>query len=486
MQDTPLTYQTRTWDNEWVYSLVIDRFHDGKERVLGHHQGKGFGTPQSLRKTCGGTFKGIIEKLPYLKNLGCTCILLTPFLENNSAFYHGYAIQDFLKPDPRFGTLEELKDLVDQAHRMDIRVLMDVVLNHTGNNWSYKKNSPAYYKGRSFAFSHWHQEDKPQPLSLRNEKLYSKKGHIVNWDTYPESWDGDVFELKDLVWTEDKKGHQVLDIMVDIYMHWVKTLDVDGFRLDALKHIRPSMAQKFCERIKKEVLALHKPQFMLLGEVVGDEALMHSYQGLDGYLNFPFYFEWNACLNDGDVFDAFHLDETASFTSLLFLDNHDQIGVTPKRRISHVLTKEGVLCNLFLMGLMPGIPCLYYGTEQFLSDEGEMDHDIRTCMFDPDSNVDLFDSSSDFYLCVSEVMRWTKEIKSKKLSIVKIFSPSTVAFIEYQWFNQEGECLYLLRYGQGIKEEAVRVEEQIQPAFAIQGFMDKNEKSLFALVLYAF
>ncbi len=482
MHDTPLTYQTRSWDNEWMYSLVIDRFHDGQERVLGHNGGKGFGTPEELRKTCGGTFKGIRAKLPYLKTLGCTCILLTPFLENNPAFYHGYAIQDFTKTDPRFGSLEELQGLVNDAHRLDMRVVMDVVLNHTGNNWSYKKNHPAYHKGRSFAFSHWHEEDKPQPLSLRNEKLYSKKGHIVNWDSYPESWDGDVFELKDLVWTEDKKGYHLLDIMVEVYSYWVKALDVDGFRLDALKHIRPGMAQKFCERIKEEVNRLHKSSFILIGEVVGDMPLILSYQGLDGYFNFPFYFAWNNRLEEENVLDAFDFEASKTYVSINFLDNHDQIGIDPKRRVSSILSEEGLLLNLFMLGLMKGIPSLYYGTEQGLQDTGEMDHDIRSCMFDIHSNRELFDTSSGMFVKVSEVIRWTKEIKSQSRTIEKKRLGHSI--VEYHCLNEDGVRLYVLWYRQGKKEQAALEEDQGLPVYSISGYMTREDHMPFDFKVY--
>ncbi len=83
----------KSWKGEWVYALVIDRFHDGRERTLSdpdNHREKrtGFGNANDLRKTCGGTLNGIRQKLPYIKELGCTSILLTPFLENNSEHYH--------------------------------------------------------------------------------------------------------------------------------------------------------------------------------------------------------------------------------------------------------------------------------------------------------------------------------------------------------------------------------------------------------------
>ena len=471
MQQEPLTYRTRPWTNEWMYSLVIDRFHDGKDRVAVSNNRKGFGTVDELRQVCGGTIEGIRKQLPYIQKLGCTCILLTPFLENNSGYYHGYAIQDFLKVDERFGTLAELQHLIQEAHALDIRVVMDVVLNHTGNNWSYKKEHPTYAKGRSFAFSHWHRDDKPQPIALRNEKLYSKKGHIVNWDAYPESWEGDVFELKDLTWTEDKKGRLVLDAMVDVYLYWVKELGIDGFRLDALKHIRPSLAQKFCERIKAAVAQMGYTHFLLIGEVVGDLDLITSYQGLDAYYNFPFYFGWNQKVSDGLVFDAFHLENNSTLIPLNFLDNHDQIGLSPKRRIGKVLSDEGIIANLFLLGLMPGISCLYYGTEQGLMGEGEMDHDIRECLFDRGSNGDVLDQCSNLYLKISEVISLAKKIKARTHRIEQqtLNSVSQV----YQCFDAQGVGIYSITITSvETKKDVEYIEGKL--VYALSGFWDKT------------
>jgi len=479
MPQEHLTYRTRPWTNEWIYSLVIDRFHDGKDRVALSNNRKGFGTAEELRQVCGGTIEGIRKQLAYIHNLGCTCILLTPFLENNPGYYHGYAIQDFLKVDERFGTLAELQHLVEEAHAIDMRVVMDVVLNHTGNNWSYKKGDPAYSKGRSYAFSHWHRDDKPQPIALRNEKLYSKKGHIVNWDSYPESWEGDVFELKDLTWTEDKKGLIVLDAMVDVYLYWIKVLRVDGFRLDALKHIRPSMAQKFCERIKVAVSQMGYKHFLMIGEVVGDLELINSYQEIDAYYNFPFYFDWNEKLAEGLVFDAFQLGQKPTLVPLNFLDNHDQIGLSPKRRIGKVLSDEGIVANIFLLGLMPGIPCLYYGTEQGLTGEGEMDHDIRECLFDRDAHVDVLDKSSELYLKICEVIFISKKIKARTLRIDQK-TMSSLSLV-YQCLDEQGMCLY------SITITGAETKKDVEPIFdrklvyALSGFWDKAGKCFFDL-----
>jgi glycosidase len=412
-----------SWNGEWVYALVIDRFHDGKERMLpNEHNRVGFGNAVDLRKTCGGTLNGIRRKLPYIKKLGCTSILLTPFLENNAEHYHGYAIQDFLKVDARFGTLEDLQTLVREAHTLGIRVIMDVVLNHTGDNWSYKEKRTPYRKRKPYTFSHWHKEDKPQPSALRDEAWYSKRGHIVHWDKYPESWDGDIFELKDLVWDDTAIGWEVLECMISIYTYWIKEANVDGFRLDALKHIRPVMANAFCQRIKAEAIRLGKENFIVIGEVVGSLDLIEQYHQLDAFFNFPFYFDFLQGIRKKSMYDVFSKHTHEQFLPVNYLDNHDQIGLEPKKRISDLLTDEQLLGSLFLMGLQDGINCLYYGTEQGLRTTGEHDHDVRECLFDPYGQHELFQEEMPLYNRVKETIRLASLIK-KEMKDVKLNHP---------------------------------------------------------------
>ncbi|MBC7485300.1 MAG: a-glucosidase [Cytophagaceae bacterium] len=421
-----------SWNGEWVYALVIDRFHDGKDRLLPDaHNRVGFGNSADLRKTCGGTLNGILQKLLYIKNLGCTSILLTPFLENNSEHYHGYAIQDFLKVDSRFGTLEDLKALVHEAHVLDMRVIMDVVLNHTGNNWSYKEKHTPYRKRKPYAFSHWYKDDKPQPLALRNEAWYSKRGQIVHWDKYPESWDGDIFELKDLIWDDTAIGWEVLECMVSIYTYWIKEANVDGFRLDALKHIRPVMANTFCQRIKAEADRLGKENFLVIGEVVGNLDLIEQYHQLDGFFNFPFYFDFLQGIRKKKMYEVFQKHTHEQFLPVNYLDNHDQIGLEPKKRISDLLTDEQLLGSLFLMGLQDGINCLYYGTEQGLRTTGEYDHDVRECLFDPYGQHELFQEKMHLYNRIKETIQLASIVK-KETNEVKSNRPAAgVVISEY-------------------------------------------------------
>src|SRR5438128_2345951 len=121
----------REWREEFIYFLMVDRFHDGKARqaVIQPGRSQGFAAPDGFY---GGTIPGITRNLDYIANLGCTAIWLSPVLETNA--YHGYDIANYLAVDPHFGTKQDLVDLVEAAHAYrkggeprPLRVILDVV-----------------------------------------------------------------------------------------------------------------------------------------------------------------------------------------------------------------------------------------------------------------------------------------------------------------------------------------------------------------------
>ena len=139
------------WRDEVIYFLLPDRFSDGGEsdRPLVNPKDRGMNRPAGFRwdewaasggdRFQGGTLNGITSKLDYLNGLGVTTLWVGPTFKQRTHFdsYHGYAIQDFLDIDPRFGNRQDMVQLVAEAHKRGIRILLDVVFNHTGNNWIY-------------------------------------------------------------------------------------------------------------------------------------------------------------------------------------------------------------------------------------------------------------------------------------------------------------------------------------------------------------
>ena len=239
----------RSWHEEIIYFLLVDRFHDGNERSVVSGAGKGFGTFEELSKICGGTLIGVKKNLDYIKNLGCTAIWLSPVFENNPQSYHGYSIQNFLNIDPRFGTQNDLEELIELAHEKGMKVFLDIVLNHSGNNWYYQgQKQPDYNQDHSYDFGGWRSEELPIPVELRNPEYYKRKGSIVNWDADPETRQGDFFSLKKFNHEESLTGLALQEVLLKTYCYWIRETDCDGFRMDAAKHIGELPAARFSSK----------------------------------------------------------------------------------------------------------------------------------------------------------------------------------------------------------------------------------------------
>ena len=303
------------WRDQVLYFLLPDRFSDGGEDdrpLFSAAQPDQFRAPdkrawmQAGKIFQGGTLRGITSKLDYLRDLGVTCLWIGPVWKQRADLetYHGYGIQNFLDVDPRFGTRQDLRDLVDEAHRRGLYVLLDIIYNHTGNNWFYNNNGrpwntmpyrfqPPYpvYGWRSGSGQPISQiatnEDGVWPREFQDLRWYSRAGQISSWD--PAEWEdplhpenefrrGDFFDLKDL----DLDNPTVLSGVIRVYQYWIALSDCDGFRIDTVKHVSWEASRRFCGAIHEYAEAIGKENFLLLGEVTGGEYLARSYLEIAG------------------------------------------------------------------------------------------------------------------------------------------------------------------------------------------------------------
>lgn len=406
----------REWREEFIYFLMVDRFHDNRNRTPkkeSEQKQKGSGTQAQLKKFCGGTLKGIINHLDYIENLGCTALWLSPVFENNDKedCYHGYSIQSYLHVDLRFGTKQDLIELVDAAHSRKMRVFLDVVVNHSGDNWFYPGKHPYYYSNDiQFPFGGWHRDDRPIPTELRKPEYYHRRGEIRNWDAYPETRHGDFFSLKGFNNDDDPDGLILQDILIKAHRYWMREADIDGFRMDAVKHMGELAVARFCSEIREYAYRLGKRWFFLFGELVaGDDAIngyvgpntptqvnnKTVYFGLTSVLDFPLYWTLPGAIKglsspkglidryEGLRNHALSRGELGRYL-VTFVDNHDQIGQDYKRRFAADTPKEQVIAGIGYLLCALGTPCIYYGTEQGFSGKGEGDEFIREAMFDLD------------------------------------------------------------------------------------------------------
>jgi glycosidase len=307
--------------DEVLYFTIPDRFENGsrhnncgaytgtcrvdgvEEEVLTH----GY-WPSQKGYYHGGDLEGLRRQLPYLDGLGITAIWVGPIYANqtvqsdttdqfgHSAGYHGYWILDFLRVDPHLGTNEEFRRLVNEAHDRGIKVLMDIVTNHTADviqlegNAGYRNkrdfpytdvngvpfdDSDYAYSGQddytfpevdaatSFPYVPFNPPGAPakNPAWLNDVELYHNRGNTSF--TGENSLYGDFFGLDDL-WTERR---EVVEGMIDIYSFWIEEFGVDGFRIDTTKHVNMEFWQKFGPDILAAAEREGIEEFFAFGEV---------------------------------------------------------------------------------------------------------------------------------------------------------------------------------------------------------------------------
>jgi alpha-amylase len=417
------TYFTtpREWREEFIYFLMLDRFHDGGNRQPRRQETRTKGFDAGAARY-GGTLDGVRKNLDYIAGLGCTAIWISPPFENNAGSYHGYDINNYLRIDPRFGRNQDLIDLVEAAHTYrrkgqpyPIRIVLDVVINHSGDNWSYPGGyNYNYFADHQFDFGSWRRPDRPVPTELRDPRYYHRRGSIVaGWDSYPETQLGDLCALKDYANDDDPTGAELLDIIVKAHCYWIREADVDGFRVDAVKHMGDLACARFCSSVREYAYALGKRGFFLFGELAAaDDDLINRYIGpntsrLDGRRNV--FFGLNSILDfrlaEGkagspalrDVLKGFagphglfdrleaHRERALSRGELgrylvTFLDNHDAFW-QPGGRFGAGAPDEQIIGGVGYLLCALGMPCIYYGTEQGFEGAGN-DEAVREAMFD--------------------------------------------------------------------------------------------------------
>ena len=434
----------REWREEFIYFLLVDRFHDDQDRspFETSERQSGFGSPEQLQNHCGGTIKGITNHLDYIHDLGCTALWLSPVFENNPSSYHGYAIQNFLNIDPRFGSREDLAELVDAAHALDIRVFLDIVLHHSGDNWSYPYDQDYYYyQGAVFPFGEWRDNDTPIPIELRNPELYWRKGQIRNFDAYPETREGDFHTLKSFKNDTSPEALYVQQILTKVHCYWIRETDIDGFRIDAVKHMGEESISQFCSHVREYAYKLGKRNFFLFGEFVGPEEMYNKYIGpktsvfvedeaiyfgLNSVLDFPLYHILADVIHGAATPErlveryeslrknAMGRGEFGEFL-VTFIDNHDQVGQTTKKRFGTEATEDQIIAGIGFLLCALGTPCIYYGTEQGFNGSGDGDYAIREAMFSlEDTTTNTLNKSNRIYQEISKLATLRKKSAALK------------------------------------------------------------------------
>ncbi|MDN5343206.1 MAG: alpha-amylase [Oceanotoga sp.] len=314
-----------------------------------------------------GDFKGLEKKLDYLQNIGIDSIWLLPIMK--SPAFHGYTITDFYKTNSLYGNIDELKQLLNEAHKRNIKIVLDLPINHVSvsSEWFQKAlNDEKPYKNW-FIWSN-NKTNTDERRHWGNDKIWHKINDKYFYGLFGPGSPDLNFENKEL-WDEIKK----------IFKHWLN-IGFDGFRLDAAKHIfdydKKNMKFKYQhdKNIKfwiemLEYIKSIKKDAIIISEVWDEKEIVKKYDGIfEIGFNFPlsYIIKDSIKLNDAEKFvkdlkevmPAYFKKKPIKTKSGNFLTNHD---MTRLRSELKSIKKSNFALNILLT--LPGIPFIYYGEE---------------------------------------------------------------------------------------------------------------------------
>lgn len=307
----------------------------------------------------------VIDWIPHIKNLGANAIYFSPVFESDT---HGYNTRDFRKIDVRLGTNEDFADVCQALHKEGIKVVLDGVFNHVGRGfWAFQD---VLEKRWDSPYKDWFH------ISFDGNSNY-------NDGLWYEGWEGNYDLVKLNLCHPDVKQH-----IFDSIRSWVEKFDIDGLRLDVAYCLDENFVRElraFCDSLK--------PDFFLVGEMLhGDYNRLMNDSMLHSATNYECYKGLFSSFNSMNMFEIIHSllrqfgpENWTLYRGkhlLCFVDNHDV------SRIASNLTNEQHLPLIYALCFgMPGIPCVYYGSEWGAkANKSEGDPALRACFDAPVEN----------------------------------------------------------------------------------------------------
>jgi glycosidase len=355
-----------------IYLAMPDRFANGDPRNDDPAEAKGLHDRAKSRYYHGGDLQGVIDRLPYLKELGITALWLNPWYENSDALnrrevvdgspitdYHGYGAVDFYGVDEHLGDLASLRRLREATRAAGIRLVQDQVANHTGpyHPWASDPPTPTWYTGTP--------EKHPKNV-WQTWTLQDPYGNAATRYSTLEGWFIDI--LPDL----DQEDPEVARYLIQNSLWWVGVAGLDAIRQDTLPYVPRAYWRDWTAALRRE-----HPELVVLGELYdGDPVLVSYYQagreGLDGIdtgiqalFDFPLYYPVRRAFAEGkavrEVAQMLARDRLYARPDRLvtFLGLHDV-----KRFMSEPgATPEGLKLAWTFLFTTRGLPLVYYGDE---------------------------------------------------------------------------------------------------------------------------
>jgi glycosidase len=383
------------WQAQNIYQIFTDRFFDGDAANNNASSSYNAGAGDRVH---GGDFKGVEQKLDYIKALGATAIWISPIVKNGSGEYHGYAGQDFYSVDPHWGSLADLQSLINMAHAKGLLVIQDAVVNHGGTLNNRSGSTTFNYPG-GYTLSYADSAKKFAAPFNTNAAMPNLTNLFHNYGAIQDYGNTTQAELGELSGLDDFRTETayIRTNLAAVYNYWITNAGFDGFRIDTVKHVEMGFWQDWCPRIHSFAATSGKPDFFMFGEVWDNDAKCGSYTGtqgggpfkLDSTVDFPLYFTVNSVFatatgNTKQIEDHYaaltNFDATARDRLVTFLDNHDLTRFMNSANANGNTNRLAVA--LAFLYTARGIPCLYQGTEQAFDGGG-----------DPNNREDMFDGA---------------------------------------------------------------------------------------------
>lgn len=448
-----------------LYLITPDRFANGdpsNDTVAELHQSSVDRQAPFARH--GGDIAGIAKALPYLQDLGVSSLWLSPLLENNTfkESYHGYAITNHYRIDPRLGSNQAYADLVDSLHAREMTMIMDVVFNHLGAQHHLFLNPP------DSSFFHFH----PRFLQTNYRAVTLMDPHASKSDRhrFNRGWFDD--HMPDL----NQENPHVKAFLIQNALWWILEYGLDAFRIDTYAYSDQAFMADLAQRIKTEV-----PDFFLFGEVWVHMPEIQSYFGrenpfnphasrLDGLTDFQFKYAVQEVLHQDQGWtqgvaklyyrlaaDYLYQDPSSLVT---FLDNHDEArlfgtldGDTAKLKMA-----------LGLLYTMRGIPCLYYGTEILMRETAN--HGLIRQDFPggwPEDTVNKFTAEGRsaeeqvVFNYLQKLMHWRRKHPALARGKFLHFVPEDGLYAYFR-YSEDGQVLMVLLNGNSQANKKVQLD----------------------------
>jgi glycosidase len=472
--DGPLHVASPDWRDQVIYFAMIDRFDDGDPG--NNDQGAGEFDPADGARYSGGDLAGLRRRLDYIQALGATTLWITPPVAHRwwdpaarYGGYHGYWAEHFAEVDRHFGTLRDYQQLSRELHGRGMYLVQDIVVNHTGNFFSYRDawNPGDPLSGFALQADHRGRTAPSQsPFDLNDVR---QPGHrvadIYHWTPaitdYRDPQQEQRFQLADLddLNTENPRVRAALR---QSYNHWIEQAGVDGYRVDTAFYVPREFFGDFLHAddprhpgILRTAAASGRKQFHVFGEGFGiDRAYedtqarkIDAYMGetggrklMPGMINFPLYGTL------GDVFArgrptaelgyrirSMMRVHAAPALMPTFVDNHDV------DRFLAGGSEPGLRQALLAILTLPGIPTIYYATEQGFTGQ-------RAAMFrngHQSGGRDHFDSDSKPFRFLQEAiaLRRTHRVFSRGTPTVLSENPASGGVLAYRMQSTEATAL---------------------------------------------